>query len=602
MKFEIIEFLIPQLDPIQIIFFLVISGITIATILAVKRQANPQNWENNWYNGTKGDTSDDLDAEHGSVHDICQAVATKPEQLVDVMPGILLVIGLLGTFLGLGMALNKASAILMNASASGMDDAMSNLMSMMQGLGTKFKTSTWGIMAFLGLKFWASNNGFDERRLRWTVQKMKHDLDESRSQQLKREQKAQFDFVTSISTLGDKLCATLLQEFTQHRDVLMKEAADTRQMFQNEIILDRELQQHNQEILEGHQIIARQAADQGAAMLRQLGDFSAASASSIRALGETFRNTLQREFSGQREILQRNQELLNEQNTIASGLLEQGTSTRQALDSFVAANSNNIESMRQSSEKMATSADKVGASATDLGTAISSFENNVSEVMNVLKRDLKSTIDDMNTSFKSNMGEISTNLLGATNNISQAVGTLSASVEQTMAEVKNSISKSLDIQQKTQAVFGETSLTLNTSVESLTQLINQLCGDIKSGLKAVSESGRRMTSLDSRYQEVTQSAENSAQKIEELLGQVSDAVSRLQSPAVNVDLNPLLKSIEYIRKHLENQESKLSNQIETALQAQLPTDHFNQAIAVLRDIYKILNKPEKYAVQMLENK
>ncbi|MDD2729043.1 hypothetical protein [Malikia sp.] len=540
MKIEIIEFLIPKFEPIQIIFFLGIFGATIATMLTVRRQANPLNWERNWHHGAQGDKSDDLDAEHGSMHDICQAVATKPEQLADVMPGILLVIGLLGTFLGLGIALDKASAILTDASASGMDDAMSNLMSMMQGLGTKFKTSTWGIIAFLWLKIWASNNGFDERRLRWTAQKMKCELDDSRSQQLSRDHQAQHAFVTSIGELGDKICATLLKEFTQQRDVLSKEAADTRQMFQNELILNRELQQHNQEIF-------------------------------------------------------------IEQKTLARDILQQGTSTRQALESFVTANSSNIESMRQSSEKMAISADKVGASATDLGTAITSFETNVSEVMNLLKWDLKSTIDDMNASFKLNMGEISTNLVNATNNISQAVGTLSTSVEQTMAEVKNSINQSLDIQQKTQAVFGETSLTLNTSVESLTQLINQLCDDIKSGLKAVSESGRRMTSLDSRYQEVTQSAESSTRKIDELLDQVSDAIRRLQSPSVNVDLSPLLKSIEYIRKNLESQEGKLGDQIATAVQAKLPTAQLDQAVGLLRDINRSLNKSEKSAVLMLEN-
>lgn len=600
MNIEIIEFLIPHLDPIQIIFFLVIFGATIFTIVMVRRRAKPENWESNWDNDSKNGASDELDAEHGSVHDICQAVATKPEQLADVLPGILLVIGLLGTFLGLGMALNKASAILMDASANGMDDAMSNLMSMMQGLGTKFKTSTWGIMAFLGLKGWASYNGFDERRLRWTAQKMKRNLDESRSQQLKREQVAQLEFVTSISTLGDKLCTTLLQQFTQQREVLTKEAADTRQMFQQELTLDRELQQRSQDILTGHQAIARQTADQGAALLLQLGEFATASASSMRTLEESLCHTLQQEFSGQREILQRNQELLDEQKSLASGLLKQSTSTRQALESFVTANSGNIESMRQSSEKMAVSADKVGASATELGTAITSFETNVSEVMNVLKRDLKSTIDNMNASFKSNMGEISTNLLGATNNISQAVSALSTNVEQTMAEVKHSISKSLDIQQKTQAVFGETSLTLNTSVEGLTQLINQLCDDIKSGLKAVSESGRRMTSLDSRYQDVTQSAENSVQKISELLGQVSNAVNRLQSPTVNVDLKPLLKSIEQISKHLESQEDKLGHQISSALQAKLPAAQFDQAIAVLRDIQKSLNRPERSAAPARE--
>lgn len=624
MKLEFLEFLVPQLDWMQGFFFLLIFGTTLGIIFQVKRSAIPKNWEKNWHNGKNGDKSGDLDAEHGSVHDISQAVATKPEQWADVMPGILLVIGLLGTFLGLGIALNKASAILMDASSSGMDDAMSNLMAMMQGLGTKFKTSTWGIIAFLGLKFWASHNGFDENRLRWTAQKMKHELDDSRSQQLRREDEAQREFVTSISALGDKLCTALLKEFTEHRDALVKESTDTRkimtlaiQMFRNELTIDRDLLQsawsdqrsilqRNQEILDEQKSIEQETADQGAAIRKTLESFATANSSDldsirtgIHGLSENLCSMIQKELSDQRILMQRSQEVLDEQKNIAHQALDQGTSMRYVLESFVSANSSNIESMQNSSGKMATSADKVGQSAAELGTAIHSFETNVSEVMNVLKHDLKSTIDDMNNSFRSNMSDISVNLVGATNNISQAVGTLSINVEQTMEEVEKSIGKSLETQQKTQAVFGETSETLNTNVESLTQLINQLCDDIKSGLRAVSESGRRMTSLDSRYQNITDSAENIAGKLEELSVQILEAVSRLQSPAVHIDLDPLLKAIESIRKSVENHESKLGEQI-AALEMDLPTSQFDLVVGLLQDICKTLDKPNRAGALVLE--
>jgi len=88
------------------------------------------------------------------------------------MPGMLLILGLLGTFLGLGLALDKASTILQNsggASVGAMGSAMQDLTSMMQGLGTKFKTSTWGIIAFILLKIWESINGFEDRRLIWCI-------------------------------------------------------------------------------------------------------------------------------------------------------------------------------------------------------------------------------------------------------------------------------------------------------------------------------------------------------------------------------------------------------------------------------------------------
>ena len=117
-----------------------------------------------WQNGTPDDHSDDLDVEHGSVNEISSVVASTGERMAEIMPGILLILGLLGTFLGLGMALNKASSILIDANSAGMDSAMSNLMGMMEGLGTKFKTSTWGITAFLFLKIFSAANGYEEKR------------------------------------------------------------------------------------------------------------------------------------------------------------------------------------------------------------------------------------------------------------------------------------------------------------------------------------------------------------------------------------------------------------------------------------------------------
>ena len=160
MILDVANFLLPQIDAIQITFGLLIFGPLFVTIFMVRRDATPTRWESHWNGSTQNDKSDDLDAGHGSVTDICHVVATKSEQMAEIMPGILLIIGLLGTFLGLGLALNKASTILVEANGgSGMDDAMVNLMGMMQGLGTKFKTSTWGILAFLALKSWSAANG-----------------------------------------------------------------------------------------------------------------------------------------------------------------------------------------------------------------------------------------------------------------------------------------------------------------------------------------------------------------------------------------------------------------------------------------------------------
>lgn len=178
---EILGFLLPQWsDPLQLTFFLIILGLIMATILSAHRTARASAWEHKWNRGTPDDPTDDLEIGHGSVTDLWQAVATAPEKLAEIMPGMLLVVGLLGTFLGLGLALNHASSILGHANLAdpgAAADSMQNLLGLLQGLGTKFKTSTWGILGFVLLKIWSEVTRFDEKRLAWVIGKVKGELE-----------------------------------------------------------------------------------------------------------------------------------------------------------------------------------------------------------------------------------------------------------------------------------------------------------------------------------------------------------------------------------------------------------------------------------------
>ncbi|TOF18044.1 hypothetical protein CGJ28_26180, partial [Vibrio parahaemolyticus] len=109
-----------------------------------------------------------LSSEQGTLHDIGEVVATRSEKASDVMPGFLLIIGLLGTFLGLGIALNQASEIISNdLSGQNYDEMMNSLMQMMSGLGTKFKASIWGISGFILLRVFSGLFNTENARLNW---------------------------------------------------------------------------------------------------------------------------------------------------------------------------------------------------------------------------------------------------------------------------------------------------------------------------------------------------------------------------------------------------------------------------------------------------
>jgi hypothetical protein len=210
---DIVEFLTPGQEPIQITFFSIITLGVALSILLVSFKANAKSWQRKWEGEALDASPTGLEVEHGSISELSQAVSTPAEKLASMMPGLLLIIGLLGTFLGLGLALDKASSILQSSGSSvgAMDDSMQNLMAMMQGLGTKFKTSTWGIIAFILLKVWESWSGFEERRLTWCINKMKGELGQARDlreqEKLASEEKQHASLMGSTQLIVDALRA-----------------------------------------------------------------------------------------------------------------------------------------------------------------------------------------------------------------------------------------------------------------------------------------------------------------------------------------------------------------------------------------------------------
>lgn len=210
------EFLLPWLIPagsdglqvaIRIGFASLIFGLTLITMLLFAVNAKEANWERNWQGvASHGGASAQLDIDHGSVNDISLAIRTRSEALASAMPGVLLVIGLLGTFIGLGLALTEASLALTTITDSGapsgansateMSTALGN---MMKGLGYKFATSTWGIIGYLVLRAIAALHGFEDRRLRFAVTAMKEQLDAARLDRQKKA-KADQDHFTALIT------------------------------------------------------------------------------------------------------------------------------------------------------------------------------------------------------------------------------------------------------------------------------------------------------------------------------------------------------------------------------------------------------------------
>lgn len=545
---EFFAFILPEFDVIQLLFGGTMLFLVALTLVLLHFQANHHCWEKKWQGDSLNNDAGHLNAEHGSVNEISAAVASPAEKMADVMPGILLILGLLGTFLGLGIALNKASDILIDANSAGMDNAMSNLMGMMEGLGTKFKTSTWGILAFLILKTWVAARGYDEKRLRWCAQQMKQVFDRSREKNRAEHEQTQLQFLAALQGLNDRI--QLESEATRQSFSLL--SAGMEPLLQT-LIDQQKAAAKQSEIQESH---LAELTDVSRSTQQQLIKSLQAVASCIREESETSRQENHSRYTEAAALSTRMVAQADEAARQRSQQVTELATTRESLQRFIDTNSSNLTAIQHSAGKMSAAAQGMGDSAGDLQQVISDFRTGIADVLETVKSDLGSTISQMGESFSQNMGSISTSMANATDGISGAVTDLSQNVGNTMSEVRLSIEQSMKTQRAAQAEFIMTSETLNEKVMAMTKLVDDLREQIVNGLAAISTGNRKVADLNNRYVEVSASGERNAVAIEALVNQLQGMQKEnpLQ-PGVDMitaDVGKLVQGIEALRDEMLN--------------------------------------------------
>lgn len=589
---DILSFISPFGDVLSTVFVLLLVSLSILTVIWLKVSAKVENWENNW-NGEHLEDSASLDSEHGSIHELAEAVATKAEQVAEIMPSMLLVLGLLGTFLGLGIALNSASDVLATANTSGMDSAMANLMSLMEGLGAKFKTSTWGLLCFIILNILFNILGFKEKRLAWAIGKVrqeaeiknveKNQLEQERynAQQdlFKQSLKIQFDGfkanLGAIQTLGQQL----QQQHIALIDGLKTQNNQVISTLNNNQNLIQSLNEQNQEAInilaQGFQKHIEQIRHDGKQHIGELQNIVNSNKAIQQASEMTAQELKAVAISLTKGFEENTKQLQNGSSKSLAELkkiADYNQQTQQAMQDFVDKTVSSMKTIGDSAGKMGESAKAVGKSAMDLNNVVQKLKSELTEVMSMVKSDLGETITDMNDSFKANitemsesiqenMTEMSNSMSHATKGIEKAVGSLSVNVGNTMNEVTQTIGKSMDLQEKSAREFTVTSGSLNTQIMEMTGLVQQLSDDIISSLKSVAENGRRM--------------DNIGRKLEGF----SNFFEKLSNT------NPQI--IEHLDKVADSNQN--INQTLAKLSEQNNKDNFNQLISVVHDVQKELN-------------
>lgn len=547
---EIGTFLNPFSDPLSTVFVLSLIILSIATIVWLLISAKEANWETNWYGGDLDDDTNNLAGEHGSVHELSEAVATKSEKVADIMPSMLLIVGLLGTFLGLGIALNKASTVLAMADTAGMDSAMTQLMGLMDGLGAKFKTSTWGILCFITLNLLFNIFGFQEKRLVWAVKKVRAEAQIKDTALYAKEQERHQMMIGALENISNN---------AQKNSKILVERVQT-------------LQEENINVLNnGFSVFGQTRNDIN---------------NNSRNLINAFNTAHEHSLSEYQKLFGIIQVSLNENNKIATTSSKNSISelqkiasynkaTQQSMQNFVEQTVESMASIGGSADKMAVAATAVGNSAKGLNGVVENLRDELEGVMSMIKQDLSDTINNMGESFESNMATMSKNMSKATLGISKAVDELSTSVDKTMTEVTSVIGESMNLQRKSANEFTITSDALNSQIFEMTDLVKQLSGDITSGLKAVSESGRRMKSLDSRYDKYSELIESITETNKQLLNDNHHITSYLPQM---VDSIPKLGD-------------SISNALKESVQIQQnSTDIFNQLSGDIKDALKIVSQ------------
>lgn len=427
----LLVFLLPAIDEgihsvLQLSFAVLFAGVLVLVPRAVALSARPDQWERRVAHGQAYTSADDL----------ANAAATPAERWADIMPSLLLVFGLLGTFIGLGLALTEAAGALAPGA-----DALAKLTELMDSLGSKFKTSTWGILAFLGLKVWFTRQPYDEWRQSWAAARLQHTAHEAAAQERQRRADERGELVEAIARIGDGLQASQAQAREQHTAQL---AALQAQLGHQERFGKRQLDQAQLQL----------------SLLNQLCEHGAGTAERMLTVAD------------------------------------HAAASRIAMEEFSHNVRDNIENMASAAAGMATAAGAAGSASMALGNAVGEFRTTMSSVLGEVKSELGQSIDAMGQGFALNMQEMSRNLKQATDGIETAIAGLSQGVNTTITQLQATSDAAAERHEKAQVNFTNSGDALTANLNKMGFLMDQVKAQVEKGLTAVSASSARVLALD----------------------------------------------------------------------------------------------------------
>lgn len=473
-------------DGIQTTFLAIIVILSVGTAIWVKfstrtRKGRPSCWEIRWTNDTPTDTADDLKAEHGSVQELCDAVALPAEKLAEVLPSMLLVVGLMGTFLGVGVALNDAAGVLKNSERPPME-MLQEMVSMLDGLGALFKSSIYGIIGFFLFTLWRNKWGTDEKRFKWCVIQCNKEI-ASKESELDKFKKFQEENTQTIIKALNKVNESI---GTSIADCIQKS-------LQNALI-------------KGFESVNKNLTDMNSALCLTLEN----------TVVEGFKN-LQKDMKSQ----------VKETKSIVTqleGLVTQSVAQTETMDAL-------SSTMKEQFTYVASSAKSMGKAADALAKSVDEFKPAVTSTLESIREQFITSITD-SSKVMENAG---TAILDAVNKMSKASIEGQQRLDATLTDFNQKIKGTLtDIKQTTLAMEAQGSANLAEMKELRSDIIDKLGSisranlTIKSAMKEMPNdlSTAIATTLQDVKSAIESSVSNSANNITESIEKGFDVVSR----------------------------------------------------------------------------
>ena len=477
---EIFWFLVP-VDFFQVGFLSLILAVAGWNILEVRRRANPLYWEAAWGNHTENTEDDDLDAEHGSITDLSQAVSHKAERWAEIMPGILLVIGLLGTFVGIGIALNKAAGILNLAqSDDGAVRAIKDMLPMLNGLGTKFKTSTWGIIGFLAFKTWHSRYGTEEARLSWCIKKSREQLNQRRAEAWHDGETRHQDMIDALKSLGHDMCRVMQSEISLNREVLTRKLSESQNSSKIQGQLLAQVFQHG----ELHQVIKEnsfQVVERTQSMSDAVLGFIKSNAASTTKMSQASDKIAGSALALDAAIQGFNkgitETLGNITSTLDNTLSDMKSGFTSTMETASAQLNDTIKASGEQSEK----------TTKGIQSAVASMAEGMDRALREMDSGFVASMKQGSADLSASMEKSGTLLGKATGGIETAVSAMSKDVVLTQQKLQETMTKVGDSMDKSEEKQGRILATIAASTDNLNAMSNSSQAAIKASIETLSE-------------------------------------------------------------------------------------------------------------------